>query len=43
MLSTSDTTILITREGMGHAGPPLQRELIRKHLTLLLENGTFRA
>ncbi len=37
----SDAVVLITREGMGSAGPDLQKKLLDIYLRLLLENSTL--
>jgi len=39
-MPTTDTLILITREGMGHGNPELQKDLIKKYLRLVHENDT---
>jgi intracellular sulfur oxidation DsrE/DsrF family protein len=36
-----DFVVLVTRDGMGRADPPLQHKLITTYLTLLMENGTL--
>jgi hypothetical protein len=37
---SSETVLLITRNGMGDAEPPLQQKLITTYLRLLEESGT---
>jgi len=39
----SDAIILITREGMGSADPPLQQKLLDSYLNLLMENQSLPA
>jgi hypothetical protein len=39
----SETTILVTRNGMGDAEPALQQKLIKTYLTLLDENNVHPA
>ncbi len=39
----SDTVILISRNGMGHAEPELQQKLITTYLKLLVENKIYPA
>jgi len=41
--SGQSIVILITRNGMGHAEPALQQQLIEKYLTLLDENNLLPA
>ena len=41
--SFSDTTILITREGMGSADLTLQHKLLNTYLKLLIENNSLPA
>ena len=36
--STGGTILMLTREGMGHADPDLQKRLLQKYLTLVLED-----
>ena len=40
---TSDTVILVTNEGMGHAEPALSHLLLRKYFQLLHEHETLPA
>jgi hypothetical protein len=39
MPASTGTVVLVTREGMGHGGPALQRELSAKYLELLVANA----
>lgn len=36
-----DALLMVTHDGMGHAGPELGRKLLAKYLELLEENGTL--
>ncbi|MBM3153558.1 MAG: sulfurtransferase-like selenium metabolism protein YedF [Chloroflexi bacterium] len=38
-MTLRDSVILVTREGMGNAVPPLPLKLISKYFELILENG----
>lgn len=38
---TANTVLIVNREGMGDAEPPLRLRLLRNYLALLLENRTL--